>query len=105
MYCMLYNNNKTVCILYNTVYIVYAYIDICNIHTQTYIYIHMHMHMHILMNVCVYIYIQFFQSNCTFDVMGSELDPRASTNHHCQTAPGQRLVTAMEQVLEPLGTL
>lgn len=47
MYCMLYNNNKTVCILYNTVYIVYAYIDICNIHTQTYIYIHMHMHMHI----------------------------------------------------------
>ena len=105
--CIFFNN--TVCILYNTVYIVYAYIDICNIHTYIYIYMHMHMHMHILMTVCIYIYkyiyIQFFQSNCTYDVMGSELDPRASTNHHCQTAPGQRLVTAMEQVLEPLGTL
>ena len=104
--CILYNNNNnTVCILYNTVYIVYAYIDICNIHTHIQIYTHAHAHAYIDECMCIYIYIQFFQSNCTYDVMGSELDPRASTNHHCQTAPGQRLVTAMEQVLEPLGTL
>ena len=102
--CILYNNNNnTVCILYNTVYIVYAYIDICNIHTHIQIYTHAHAHAYI--DECMCIYIQFFQSNCTYDVMGSELDPRASTNHHCQTAPGQRLVTAIEQVLEPLGTL
>ena len=62
MYCMLYNNNKTVCILYNTVYIVYAYIDICNIHTQTYIYIYTCTCTCIYWWMYVYIYIYSFSN-------------------------------------------